>query len=397
MVILPGKVSEVRCCQESRKYRLEEEGGLYRFKTHHFTKTREIVADPAMTVELRIAQNNDAEEWDALIAQSPHGTLFHTWNWLKITEKHTHTKLFPVMGIQDTIPIGILPLFFQKKGPLRMAFSPPPESFLPYLGPVLAGFDTLKQEKRENNYIGLHAAVEHFLNQELHANYTSISLPPALQDLRPFTWSGYSTEPQYDYVTDLSIGPDALLQTLDKKLRQNMNRARKRSMTVEIGGKRELETILDLMEVRYAEQEKFLGWSKDYFPALYDAYKDNLKIFVVNVDDEVVTGSIDFEYRDGHYSWIGGPKPKNPISPSPNDFLIGESVRYAAEQGFRYYVTMSAASDQRLHSYYVTKYNPECEIRYTVKKTSFVTGLSEKGYLDVYKPIKGKILHMFKK
>ena len=350
-----------------------------------------------MTVELRFAQKNDAEAWDALSAQSPHGTLFHSWNWLKITEQHTHAKLYPVMGIKDDTPIGIFPLFFQKKGPLRMVFSPPPASFLPYLGPVLAGFDTLKQEKRENNYREFQDAVEHFLNEELHANYIHISLPPALQDLRPFTWSGYSTEPEYDYVSDLSIGPDALLLTLDKKLRQNLNRAKNRGMTVEIGGKRELETILDLMEIRYAEQEKMLGWSKDYFPALFDAYNKYLKIFVAKVDGEIVTGSIDFQYRDGHYSWIGGPKPKNPISPSPNDLLIAESVRYAAEQGCRYYITMSAASDQRLHAYYVTKFNPELKIRYLVKKTSFVSGLSEKGYLDIYKPIMGRIRHLGKK
>jgi hypothetical protein len=31
------------------------------------------------------------------------------------------------------------------------------------------------------------------------------------------TWPAYSTEPLYNYVTDLSIGPDALLQTLDRK------------------------------------------------------------------------------------------------------------------------------------------------------------------------------------
>jgi hypothetical protein len=344
-----------------------------------------------MTVDLRFAQNNDAEEWDTIIAQSPHGTLFHTWKWLKITEKHTHATLYPVIGMRDNTPIGVFPLFFQKKGPLRMVFSPPPESFLPYLGPVLREYDTLKQEKRENNYIGLQESVEHFLNHELHANYISISLPPALQDLRPFTWSGYSTEPLYDYVTDLSIGVNSLLQNLDRKQRQNLNRAKKRGMIFEIGGKKELETILDLMEIRYAQQEKFLRWSKDYFTAIYDAYKDTLKIIVVKVDGEIVTGSIDFQYRDGYYSWIGGAKPRNPISPSPNDFLIGESIRYAAEQGSRYFILMSAASDKRLHAYYVAKLNPKLNIRYLVKKTSFITVLSEKGYFGVYKPIRGKI------
>ena len=85
-----------------------------------------------------------------------------------------------------------------------------------------------------------------------------------------------------------------------------------------------------------------------------------------------MSGSIDFQYRDTHYSWIGNPKPKNPISPSPNDLLIWESVRYAYEHGFRYYVTMNAAGDKRLHSYYASKFNPELKAHFSVKKNSWL-------------------------
>ena len=109
-----------------------------------------------------------------------------------------------------------------------MVFSPPPHAALFYLGPVLAGYDTLKQEKREINYIGFQNSVEHFIKNDLKAQYISISLSPALQDPRPFTWSGYTFEPQYDYIIDLSIGLDSLLQTLDKKGRQNLNRCKKK-------------------------------------------------------------------------------------------------------------------------------------------------------------------------
>ncbi len=109
-----------------------------------------------MTIETRIVSNDFAEEWDTIISQSPQGTLFHTWNWLKITEKHTDMKLFPVVGIKDNKPVGVFPLFFQKKGPVRLVFSPPPHAALPYLGPVLAGTDILRQDKKENLYIDFH-------------------------------------------------------------------------------------------------------------------------------------------------------------------------------------------------------------------------------------------------
>jgi hypothetical protein len=351
-----------------------------------------------MTVEIRIANDEDAKEWDRIISESPQGTVFHEWNWLKITEKYTQSILYPIIGMKGKTPIGILPLFFQRKGPIRMVFSPPPHAALLYLGPVLAGEDTLKQKnqefnyfefqkKRELNYIEFQKSVELFIKNVLKAHYTSISLSPALQDPRPFSWAGYSIELNFDYIINLSRGCNYLLQTLDKKGRQNLIRAKKRGITVELGGKTEYEKILDLMNIRYAQQGKNVTVSREYFLDLFDAYKDYLKIFVAKVDGKIVTGSIDFQYRDTHYSWIGNPKPKTRISPSPNDLLIWESVRYACEQGYRYYVTMNAAGDKRLHSYYASKFDPELQAHFLVKKHSNLIGILEMVYTKATVPL----------
>ena len=346
-----------------------------------------------MTVEIRIGEEKDAEEWNEINSKSSNGTIFHQWDWLHITEKHTKTKLYPIIGMKGNSPVGIFPLFFQIKGPVRMVFSPPPHAALFYLGPVLAGYESLKQEKREINYRDFQNSVEQFIISELKAQYISISLPPGLQDPRPFTWSGYRFEPQYDYIIDLSVGLDFLLRTLDKRGRQNLNQAKKRGMKVEIGGKKEFEIILDLMQIRYAQQGKNVTISREYFLDLYETYKNDLKIFVVLLDGKVVTGSVDFQYRDTHYSWIGNPKPKTRISPSPNDLLIAESVRYACEQGFRYYVTMNAAGDKRLHSYYASKFDPDLRAHFSLKKHSLLAGMLEKGYTNITKPIKEKVRH----
>jgi hypothetical protein len=344
-----------------------------------------------MTIEIRIANNDDAEEWDSIISQSSHGTIFHKWDWLKITEKHTRTKLYPIIGIKGNTPIGVIPLFFQKKGSVRMVFSPPPHAVLFYLGPVLAGYDTLKQAKREINYIEFQNSLESFINNDLKAQYISISLPPNLQDPRPYAWSGYSVELQYNYLIDLSRGCDYLLQKLHNKQRQNLNRARKRGIVVEIGGKKEYETILNLMDIRYAQQGKNVTASRHYFLDIYDSFKDNLKIFVAKVDGEIISGNIDLQDRDTQYGWIGNPKPKKHISPSPNDLLIWESVSYACAQGFRYYITMSAAGSKRLHSYYASKFDPEPQVYFSVKKNTHFAAMVEKGYSNITKPLKGMV------
>jgi lipid II:glycine glycyltransferase (peptidoglycan interpeptide bridge formation enzyme) len=349
-----------------------------------------------MTFELRVATESDAQQWDAIISQSPQGTLFHTWNWLKITEKYTKTKLYPVVGVRDGIPVAVIPLFLQKKGFVTMVYSPPPHAALFSLGPVFVKYDSLNQEKKEHLYTRFQESVDTFLKNTLKAGYISISLSPDLQDPRPYAWSGYSIEPQYDYVTDLSPGAEYLLQSLDKKQRQNLNRATKRGMTVEMGGRKEFETILDLMDYRYTEQAKVVTESRNYFLEVYDSYKDYLKIFVAKSEGEIISGCIDFHYRDTHFSWIGNPRPKTPISPSPNDLLIWEAVRYAHEHGCRYYVTMSAAGNQRLHAYYAAKFNPDLKVRYLVTKKSFLAGILEKGYTEVIKPLRGKFTQYLK-
>jgi hypothetical protein len=350
-----------------------------------------------MTIELRIAKNNDAEEWNSLISQSSHGTIFHMWNWLKITEKYTDTKLYPLIGTKNDIPIGIFPLFFQKKGPVRMIFSPPPHAVLPYLGPVLAGYDILKQEKRENIFFNFQNSVETFI-ENLDVQYSSISLPPALQDPRPFSWSGYSVEPNYDYEVDVSKGIDYLNISLDRKQRSDLKRAKEKGMVVEIGTKKDFEIILNLLDIRYAQQAKIITASRKYLLDIYDAFTENIKVFVVTIDDDVVTGSIDIQYRDTLYCWIGNPKPKKPISPSPNDILISDMVKYASENTFKYYTTFGAAGDKRLHKYYASRFDPALKIRYNVIKRSSLSGILEKVYTNILKPFLGTVENIkFKK
>jgi hypothetical protein len=96
--------------------------------------------------------------------------------------------------------------------------------------------------------------------------------------------------------------------------------------------------------------------------------------------------------RDRVCSWIGYPKPAVTISPSPNDFLSWEALRYACDHNFKTYVTLSAAGNQRLHSYYSAKYNPELFIRYSAIKKNFLSGVVEKGYSNIIKPLRGKYL-----
>lgn len=343
-----------------------------------------------MTVEIHLAKNSDASEWNTIISQSPHGTIFHEWDWLKIAEKHTGTTLYPLMGMKNGTCIGVFPLFFQKRGPIRMVFSPPPHTGLFYLGPALISPDILRQEKKERIALDFQKSFDDFIQYDLHAHYIHISLSPALADPRPFKWSGYSIRPGFDYQVDLSRGAESLYSLLDRKQRSDIKRAKERGMCFEIGGENEFEKILDLMDSRYAQQGKIVKVSKSYFFDLFRKFKQNIVVSAIKVDGDVVTGTIHIVDGSTFYNWQGNPKPVNPLTPSPNDLLIWESIRYACDNGFLNYTTLSAAGNKRLHTYYVAKCNPSLVIRYTATKKSLMAGIFEKGYLSIVRPLREK-------
>ena len=46
--------------------------------------------------------------------------------------------------------VAIYPVFIQKQGMIQVALSPPSRSYMLYLGPVIAEYELLKQDKKES-------------------------------------------------------------------------------------------------------------------------------------------------------------------------------------------------------------------------------------------------------
>lgn len=341
-----------------------------------------------MSVKICKIDEEMADEWNRIIYESPHGTIFHTWKWLTIAGKHSGYTLHPLIGYVKNKPVALFPLFHRKKFGLNFVFSPPPHTALLYLGPVFLFDDKMQQNKKEIIYSSFLDGINDYIKQELHAQYVQVYLPPKLHDPRPFAWSGYTVKPEYNYETDVRLGADYLMENLPKKKRQDINRAYKRGITVEFGGKEELEVIYNLMVERYKEQGRSVLVPLEYLFEIYDTYHDHIKIFITKYDGEIATGLIDVHYKDSLYSWVGNPKPSIEISPSPNDLLLWEEILYCCEHGFTSYVTMGAAGNERLHTYYSSKFNPDLDVRFSAKKCSTIVGCIESAYTNAYKPVK---------
>ena len=332
-----------------------------------------------MNIEVQIAGNEELKIWDTLIEASPYGTIFHTLDWLRIAEKNTNSKLYPLIGLKGEEVIGLFPIFYEKKGPLKMVFSPPPKAGIPYMGSVLLGYDKLKQEKKESLITDFYTEVDKFIHDNFKPDYIYLKLPPGLIDCRPFKWLGYQAKPIYSYLLDISVGLSELEANFSIQARRNLKKAEKDGLSFELGSEEELEILYSMLYARYAEQERRIPIFKDYLLDVFNKFfPENFKVFVVRHQDEIVSGGVKLCYKDRVIDWIG--QPKTTIR-TANDFLHWGVIKWGIENESHYYEILGANTQSICQ--FKSKFNPSLEIYFEIKKSTIIGTIAEKLYTKV--------------
>ncbi|WFN35124.1 GNAT family N-acetyltransferase [Methanogenium sp. S4BF] len=318
---------------------------------------------------IQIADDNHQKEWDDYIQSSSFGTIFHTWQWLKIMEKHTNSTLYPLQIFKGTTHIASYPIFFKKKGFVKVALSPPYNTDILYLGPVISHYESFKQPKKEEYLMGIQSEIDKFLFSDLGCNYVNLRTAPGLLDSRSLRWAGYHVEPLYSYRLDLNTGLDNIWTSLHRSVRKNIKNAQDKGIVIEKGDKDDLFYIHSEIQRRFGEQ----GRKKDdillYLDEVFHQYNGrNLDIFVAKYLGETVSGVIHLNYNGIMYQWVGLPK-EEIDGISPNDLLVWESIKSGREMGMRYYDIMDGGDNPRLRRF-KSKFNPELSIWYSAEKYS---------------------------
>jgi len=329
-----------------------------------------------MNIEVRVAGNEELKNWDSLIEVSPYGSIFHILDWLRIAEKHTNSKLYPLIGIKGEKVIGVFPIFYKKKGPLKMVFSPPPKVGIPYMGPVLLGYEKLKQEKKESLIMDFFTGVDNFIHDNFNPDYISFELSPGLIDCRPFKWLGYQAEPLYSYLLDISVGLSDLESNFSIQARRNIKKAEKDGMSIELGSKEGLLVLYDRLYGRYEEQERKIPISKDYLIDVFDKFNPkNLKVFIIWYQEDIISGGIKLCYNDRIIDWIG--QPKTTVR-TANDYLHWGVMKWGIEHKLNYYEILGA--NTLSISQFKSKFNPELDVYFGIKKATISGTVAEKLY-----------------
>ncbi|WP_332450211.1 GNAT family N-acetyltransferase [Methanoculleus sp.] len=322
---------------------------------------------------------NDREIWDLFVDASPHGLLFHKWDYITITAQHTGYRLLPYGVYKGEELVCLVPLYFKNVHGMKMLFSPPPmQAVVPYQGLVLEkGFDRLKLGKKEAA-MDLVAAD---LSAEIEAiapHYFSLILVPGCIDVLQFLWRGYAPKVHYTYTIDLSRPIETIQGDFHYKLRNKIRRAEKAGM--DLVRSTDVSLLYTSLVERFSQPEmKIPMVSKRYFEDLFRAYPEHLATYYLYDREGALTGAVATQEYHRFLLWMGTPRLEG--VQAENEYLQWLLVQRAQSEGYRTFENIGANTPE-LNSF-KSRFCSDLEIYMEVSQKDRVGALAEWAYSSI--------------
>ncbi len=328
-----------------------------------------------MTLELI----NDKSLWDEFVENSLHGLLFHKWDFLKIIEKHTKFQLLPYGIYLGKELICIYPLFYRKYSGLKMLFSPPPRSSIPYLGFVMSPvYDALKQRRKELYISTVVDEIEQEV-KKMSPNYVSIDAAPKFVDPRPFKWNGYSVDTHFNYVISLEKPLDRIWANFGKDCKERIKEFSKGNVSLEQSN--DFDIYYDLEKKMYDDQGLNLPIiSKEYLREVFQRFPENMRLYFLTRDGEVVDIEGAYIFKDKFKLLWCVPKISNKLYGN-QEYSTWELIKYAKEQGFNEFEIVGA--NVKRFCQYQAKFNPSLDMTFTFFKYDTIGAIAQWSYINL--------------
>lgn len=322
----------------------------------------------------------DQSIWDKFVEDSPHGMLFHKWDFLKIMEKHTNYKLLPYGIYKGDNLICIFPLYFKNYKFIKSILSPPPGAYVSYLGFIMdKRFETLKQNKKENY---LKMVLEDF-NEEMKKigpNYISVNLVANFLDVRQFKWNNYEADVNFTYIIDLCRPLEEIWDNFRKDLRREITIASRSNLKLVKSD--DVSQFFSLEKKRYEEQGLTIPIiNQNYIEDLLKKFPENLKIYYLNnTDNEIVSILLTCEYKDILMFWMGGAKLMKSLY--SNEYMVWEFIKKAKNDGYKKF-EWGAGPEQICN--FKSQFNPSLYINFTIHKKDIFGKFARWTYYNLIK------------
>jgi len=313
-----------------------------------------------MTVELL----EDKKRWDQFVENSPQGSLFHKWDFLKTVERHSKYQFLPYCVYSGEELRCIFPFFMGRNHGLTVMNSPPPNTQIPYLGPV---FDPSMQARRAGGKEKILDQVTSDVCNEIDTiapNLVSITTVPNFIDARFFMWKKYREHVRMTYAIDLERSLDEIWASFSRHCRQKIRQLS--AYSPEIQQTDDVSGMLDLWRKRFRELRVEVPLPSDrYLKELVAAFPHDVTVYNLTIDGRLAAAIACCAMQKGRYGlWIGGVSARRNLG--VNEYLDWEMVKKAKSEGFK---KLDLGPSDAGPSQYKAKFNPALEPYWTLKKT----------------------------
>lgn len=316
---------------------------------------------------------DDHEEWDRLVRDSSRGTPFHYYDSLETFATNSNTRLHPFASYTGEEAVGLFPVFERSYPLVSMAFSPPPNMKVPYLGPLLVDHDHLPRRNLERRQLRfVRSCLEHVWST-LGPTYVYLRTTFGYSDPRPFGWEGFEFTPRFTYVVDLTPGGAQLFDRFSGDARSNVRDCEDAGCAIELGGIEGIRSTVEQVRERHEKQGESYPLDSSVLEALYEQLPSGaVRPYVCRLDGEFVGGNIILAAGNTAYAWVGAATPD--VDLGINDALHWRAMCDAIDRGERFY-DLAGANNERLSSY-KAKFAPDLEPYYVIRKrTQFMKAI----------------------
>lgn len=269
-----------------------------------------------MTVVVRALDAGSAPAWDRFVEAMPEGTFFHRAGWATAIEKGMNHRTHFVFAERDGAITGVLPLARVKT--LLFGDSLISSPFCVYGGPLAADPESAA------------ALTDHAVELLRQTGASSLEYRHMRQ---PAEAEGWVPGPDI-YVTfrkPIEADHEKNMKAIPRKQRAVVRKAISNALTSTA------DRNVAVLHGIYAESVRNLGtpvFSRKWFQTLMDVFGDAADIVTIQDGDTPIASVMNFYFRDEVLPYYGGGTTAARVR-AGNDFLYWETMRRAADRGYR--------------------------------------------------------------
>ena len=241
----------------------------------------------------------DLTQWDALVDNSVHGTIFHKSGWLNACARSLGKKVKIFGCFQNGQLLGGCSLFVDQKWGL-VASANSSCVTTPYGGFILSPPPSASVHKQETFSREIIESLIQAIEKE-HFMYVTIQNSPEFLDIRPFTWNGWKSTVSYAYYFHLN---NYLESNLDSSVKRYIRKAEKNRIFIETSS--DMSRYYALYCDTYTRKNLEPPAPESLFTELYSFIRDNNcgEMFVAKMpDDEIACAEIVIWDTKQAFSW----------------------------------------------------------------------------------------------